>query len=248
MEVSVGQRNNLCCIEHVASRRQAGRATDARYLWYSGTVGDDMLLGFAEPADFAVIESELADIELGEIVTVCILSMHTMLKEYRRRSVSCVCLCACVHACVCACVVCALSVRRLRVCGRMCGRVCACVNVRFARTMSRSGSVYVCVSAVYEPALTRYDALLCIFRTRLSPGLCLRGGLRMRSPLTAQRITRTSAVRASAASARCTVALNTIRPCGMMFRFGMMSCACKGKPLSLCTRLLGYCAASAWHP
>ena len=71
MEVSVGQRNHLCCIEHVASRRQAGRATDARYFWYSGTVGDDMLLGFAEPADHAVIESELANIELGETVTVC---------------------------------------------------------------------------------------------------------------------------------------------------------------------------------
>jgi len=71
MEVSVGQRNNLCCIQHVASRRQAGRATDARYFWYSGTVGDDMLLGFVEPADHAVIESELADIELGETVTVC---------------------------------------------------------------------------------------------------------------------------------------------------------------------------------
>ena len=40
-----------------------------------------MLVGFAEPADHAVIESELADIELGETVTVCILSMHTMLKE-----------------------------------------------------------------------------------------------------------------------------------------------------------------------
>jgi hypothetical protein len=103
-----------------------------------------MLLGFAEPADHAVIESELADIELGETVTVCILSMHTTLKEYRRRSVSCVCLCACVHACVCACVVCASFARVwARVWARV--RMCKCA---FCTHDEQIGSVYVCVSAV----------------------------------------------------------------------------------------------------
>jgi len=87
-----------------------------------------------------------------------------------------VCLLVCVRARGCVCV-------RVRVCGRacvfLCVLVCACVCMRACGCMcavrmcvlhvryrvlsvasEQNASVYVCVSEVYEPTLTRYNSPL----------------------------------------------------------------------------------------